>query len=83
MQSSLSSDRLCITQEFGTVNMYLVGKASIDEMYGYWYGRNAQEKQYYQNQYKDCFYVQTKEWKRKVVTRGLKTFIQVSIYDTI
>ena len=36
------------------------------------------EKAYYTSKFKDVFYVQTVEWKRKIVYRGLKLFVQVS-----
>lgn len=69
-------NRVCVTQEFGTVPMIQVGKYAIDENYAHFWG-NENEKNYYKKQLKGCFYVETKEWKRKIIYRGLKLFLQV------
>ena len=39
---------------------------------------NNREKAYYANKVKNSFYVETKDWKRRTVHRGLMVFFQVS-----
>ena len=74
-----SSNRLCITQEFGTVPPIEVGKAQVDENFAYHYG-TPQQKELYGNRLKDVFYVRTREWKRAVVRRGVATAIEAINY---
>ena len=74
-----SFNRLCITQEFGTVPTIQVGKAQVDENFAYHYG-TAQQKELYSDRLKDVFYVRTREWKRAVVRRGVAAAIEAIDY---
>jgi len=67
--------RLCILQEFGTRDMVIVGKTLTDENWAYHYGNNEQKK-FYGKRLKNSFFVETTIWKRNVVRRGLKVFLQ-------
>ena len=69
------SKRVCITQEFGTVDKIFVGKAMRDENYAYHFG-TAEEREIYGRRVKDCFYVNTIKWKRQVLRRALKLFVE-------
>lgn len=68
-------DLICVTQEFGTVDMMLVGTTLVDENYANFYGTD-EEKVIYGNRLRSSFYVQTKEWKEAVVKRGVAVFFQ-------
>jgi len=68
-------NKICVTQEFGTVGAITVGQVLIAENYAHHYG-NAEEKAYFLSQLKDCFYVQTDEWKKRVLHRGEAVFYQ-------
>eukprot|EP01040_Poterioochromonas_malhamensis_P000944 gene945-1001_t len=73
--------RLCTAQEFGTVPTFFVGKGAMEENYAHFYG-NEEEKKFYKARYRPLFYVETREWKRRVVARGLLTFVQTLNYLT-
>lgn len=72
--------RLCILQEFGTRDMAIVGKTLTDENWAYHYGSN-EEKKFYGKRLKSSFFVETTAWKRNVVRRGLKVFLQALNYS--
>jgi hypothetical protein len=74
------TSRLCILQEFGTRDMVIVGKTLTDENWAYHYGNDIQKK-FYGNRLKNSFYVETTAWKRNVVRRGLKVFLQALNYS--
>ena len=76
LSKNISRDKVtCLLQEFGTVRPSEVGRYMIAENYAYFHG-SQEEKAYYREKYRDCFYVQSSFWKRRVVRRGLKVFIQ-------
>lgn len=72
--------KICITQEFGTVSSIAVGKNLIDENYSFHYSKSKIEKDLYSQRLKDSFYVNSVEWKRNVVRRGLILFLQAEQY---
>lgn len=72
-------NRICLAQEFGTVATFWVGKNSIEENYAHFHGSDS-EKEIYKRDYRPCFYVETKSWKRNVVSRGLLVFVQTLDY---
>jgi len=69
------TDRLCITQEFGTVDVVAVGRAQMNENFAHHYGSDEQKK-VYGDRLKGVFYVETKEWMRNVAHRGVTVFFQ-------
>ena len=76
LSKNISKDKVtCILQEFGTVKPVDVGRYMIAENYAHYHG-SEEEKSHYRGKYRDCFYVQSSFWKRRVVRRGLKVFIQ-------
>ena len=76
LSKNISRDKVtCLLQEFGTVRPSEVGRYMIAENFAYFHG-SQEEKAYYREKYRDCFYVQTSFWKRRVVRRGLKVIIQ-------
>jgi len=68
-------DRICVTQEFGTVGVTQVGKALMDENYAFHHG-SEQEKAIYGERLKSCFFVQTTSWARAVAHRGAKVILE-------
>ena len=68
-------NRVCVTQEFGTVAVVQVGKALMDENYAFHYG-SLHEKAVYGERLKACFFVQTTAWARAVAHRGAKVIMQ-------
>ena len=64
-----------MTQEFGTISTVLVGKNLVDENYAFHYG-TQEEKDVYTQRLKGTFYVETVEWKRNVIRRGLGLILQ-------
>lgn len=70
-----SSKRVCITQEFGTVDKIFVGKAMRDENYAHHYG-TKEEQGVYGQRVRHCFYVNTIKWKKQVLRRALKLFVE-------
>ena len=68
-------DRICVTQEFGTVPVIQVGKALMDENYAFQYGSDF-EKSEYGARLKACFFVQTTAWVRSVAHRGAKVIFE-------
>jgi hypothetical protein len=76
LSQGTSRDKVtCITQEFGTVNLITVGKNMISENFAHFFG-SKHDKDVYGKRYRDCFYVQTKLWKRNVARRGLIVILQ-------
>eukprot|EP01032_Pedospumella_encystans_P017529 gene17529-19970_t len=74
-----NENKMCITQEFGTVSPMTVGLTMIADNYAYHYG-SEEEKAYYANKVKNSFYTETKDWKRRTVHRGLMVFFQAFEY---
>jgi hypothetical protein len=70
-----ASEKLCITQEFGTVSVGTVGMTAIADNYAWHHGSDA-EREYYSNKLKGVFYVETMSWKRKTVHRGMALLLQ-------
>jgi len=70
-----ASEKLCITQEFGTVSVGTVGMTAIADNYAWHHGSDA-EREYYSNKLKGVFYVETSGWKRKTVHRGMALLLQ-------
>eukprot|EP01038_Epipyxis_sp_PR26KG_P005138 gene5138-7155_t len=68
-------NRICLTQEFGTISSVFVGKNLLEEMAAYHQG-NDKQKEYYGQKLKNSFFVETKKWKRSIVRRGLILFLQ-------
>jgi Protein of unknown function (DUF2817) len=76
LTQNLSKDKVtCMLQEIGTVSAVTVGRTMIAENYAYSHGSEA-EKALYTERYRKCFYVDTRQWKRNVVRRGLKVVLQ-------
>jgi hypothetical protein len=71
-----SSNRICVTQEFGTVPGFLVGTSMINENYAFHHGSSESEKQYYSGLFSSCFNVKRVTWQRSVVKRGVRVFLQ-------
>jgi Protein of unknown function (DUF2817) len=67
--------RICLAQEFGTVDVLRVGKTLSDENYAFFYGTPA-ERELYGKRLRTSFYVETLEWKKNVGMRGLNVVIQ-------
>lgn len=67
--------RLCVTQEFGTVDVLTVGKALMDENYAFHHG-SGESKAVYGQRLKAAFFVQTNAWARAVAHRGLRVVLQ-------
>ena len=79
LSQHLSQDKItCVLQEFGTVSPVIIGRTMIAENYAHFYGTDD-EKKIFTDRYKDCFYVNTHVWKRNIVRRGLKVFLQSMI----
>lgn len=70
---------VCLLQEFGTVSPIVVGRTMIAENYAHFYGTDD-EKKIYQKRYRDCFYVDSKQWRRSVVRRGLSIIRQSLVH---
>lgn len=68
-------DRVCVTQEFGTVPTVRVGKALMDENYGFLHGTET-ERIEYGRRLRACFFVETTPWARAVAHRGLQVLLQ-------
>lgn len=68
-------DRMCITQEFGTVPAMVVGLAGVEENYAHHHGSEA-DKDLGGWLMSSCFYVKRKNWQRSIVDRGSKVFFQ-------
>ena len=76
MAPHLNEDnRICVTQEFGTVGVIKVGKALMDENYAFHHG-SEMEKSVYGKRLRDCFFVHNTEWARKVAHRGVKVIME-------
>ena len=69
------SSRLCVIQEFGTVPTLIVGKTQIDENYAFHFG-TEEEKKLYSTRMLSSFFVNTTDWKRKIVKRGLTVILE-------
>jgi hypothetical protein len=76
--SDRAVEYMCMTEEFGTVPSIQIGKFFVEENYAHFYG-SPSEKAYYGEQLKHCYHVNTKEWKRQIVHRGLMVFVQVPL----
>jgi hypothetical protein len=53
----------------------IVGKNLVDENYAFHHG-SQEEKELYGQRLRGSFYVETREWKRNVLRRGLALFVQ-------
>ena len=69
-----SSNKLCITQEFGTRPMMVVGKSLVDENCAFQNSASVDEslRMKYTKKLRDSFYVEDSLfWKRNVMKRGI------------
>lgn len=74
-----SSNKLCITQEFGTRPMMVVGKSLVDENCAFQNSKSIHEslKMKYTKKLRDSFFVDDSLfWKRNVVRRGIVLFFE-------
>eukprot|EP01035_Chromulina_nebulosa_P019012 gene19012-24831_t len=74
------NNSICLTQEFGTINMLLVGKSLTEENTAY-HNSNDEMRYIYSNRLKDSFYLSNDDkWKNNVLRRGLVVFLQAFNY---
>ena len=72
----ISNNKLCMTQEFGTISTAIVGINLMNENQAYHFG-NIKDKEIYSQRLQHSFYLEdNKLWEHNIVRRGLKVFLE-------